>query len=136
MRAGDPHTLAGVPVRGCAHSSSGLCARVLGGCGALPAGQPWLVVPWVGAHTHTHTHRRAPAPCFPHTAAVCLFTVHLGAWAQENNDALLTILLSTLTKGTNACSDLVDKANIAFDRTSMKRTTKGMGSSMPSHMML
>ena len=37
---------------------------------------------------------------------------------QEHNDTLLTVLLATVTKGTAACSDIVDKCNLAFDRPS------------------
>ena len=35
---------------------------------------------------------------------------------QEYNDALLTVLLSSLTKGSNQMLDYVDKVNLAYSR--------------------
>eukprot|EP00887_Chlorella_sp_A99_P006064 scaffold22.g6064.t1 len=53
----------------------------------------------------------------------------------EHNDTLLTILLSTLTKGAATCNELVEKCNVAYDRSSMKRVPKGMAG-VPTHMLL
>jgi hypothetical protein len=51
---------------------------------------------------------------------------------QEHNDTLLAILLAALTRGTAACNDVVDKCNLAFDRTSLKGGGRKGGGGMGS----
>jgi len=40
---------------------------------------------------------------------------------HEYNDALLTTYLATITKGTNASNDLIDKFNVSYDRQSRRK---------------
>ncbi|KAL4855882.1 COP9 signalosome complex subunit 6a [Chlorella vulgaris] len=54
-------------------------------------------------------------------------------YTTEHNDTLLAILLSTITKGAAACNEIVDKCNMAFDRVSLKGSSrKGGGGGMGS----
>ena len=49
------------------------------------------------------------------------------AFLTEYNDALLSVLLAAVTRGSAAASDVVDKYQLAYDRPSMKRMGKGGG---------
>ena len=40
---------------------------------------------------------------------------------QEYNDAMLTVYLSSITKGTQNVLDLVDKYTVAYDKSSRRR---------------
>ncbi|KAL4439478.1 hypothetical protein ABPG77_008807 [Micractinium sp. CCAP 211/92] len=53
-------------------------------------------------------------------------------YTTDHNDTLLSILLATVTKGTAACNEVVDKCNLAFDRISLKGGRKGGGGGMGS----
>ena len=51
------------------------------------------------------------------TKTVLHISMSLPHWVlQEYNDALLTVLLSSLTKGSNQMLDYVDKVNLAYSR--------------------
>ncbi|GAB4821425.1 hypothetical protein N2152v2_008471 [Parachlorella kessleri] len=56
-------------------------------------------------------------------------------YLTEYNEALLTIMLSSVTQGSNAVNELVEKYNLAYDRTAVtKRAPKGSGGGMGSLM--
>lgn len=40
---------------------------------------------------------------------------------QEYNDAMLTVYLSSITKGTQSALDLIDKYTVAYDRSTSHR---------------
>lgn len=41
---------------------------------------------------------------------------------QEYSDAMLSLMMSTITKGLYSVNDMVDKYNVAYDRLGRRRT--------------
>ena len=42
--------------------------------------------------------------------------------AQDFNDAMLTVFMSGMTNGVNTVNDMVEKVNIAYDRSTRRRS--------------
>jgi Maintenance of mitochondrial structure and function len=46
-------------------------------------------------------------------------------FAQEYNDTMLTVYMASVTKGLSALHDVIDKFNVAYDRSGPQRRRGG-----------